>query len=74
MSKTYTLEVPATSVGIRELMRTIIDETTMEERVELCFGSCRLMARDERERELNPDTVSVKEALLTLISALECPV
>ena len=72
MSRTYTLEVPATHTDIRNLMLLVLDETTnLDERVELRFGTCRLLARDERDRELNPDTVSAKEALETLVSALE---
>ena len=72
MSKTYTLEENCGNTDIKKLMLLILDETTnLDEGVELCFGTCRLLARAERERELNPDTVSAKEALETLISALE---
>ena len=72
MSKSYTLEVTATHNDIKKLMLRILDETTnLDERVELCFGTCRLVARDERERELNPDTVTAEEALDALVSALE---
>ena len=72
MSKTYTLEENCGNTDIKKLMLLILDETTnLDERVECCFGSSRLLARDVRERELNPDTVSAKEALEVLVMSLD---
>ena len=64
MTKTFTLELSATNADIGALMMRILFETAnLDERVELLFGNCRLLAKDERERELHPDTVTAEEAL-----------
>jgi hypothetical protein len=67
MSKTFTLEVPATNADVGKLMLRVLAETSnLDERVVLKYGTCRLVASDERDREAHPGTVSVKEALETL--------
>ena len=67
----YQLDCPATNVEIAVLMQAILLRATdLEERVTLRFGTCVLLARDEREREEHRDTVTTREALITLTAAM----
>ena len=70
---TYTLDVPATNSDILDLMKSIIEDVgdNRNTRVELRFGTSRLLARDEREREQYPDTVTASEALTTLARSMD---
>ena len=71
MSTTYVLEIPATPADIGSLLVKILEETeSLEDRVKLLYGTCRLLCRDENDREEHPDTVTVREALLTLSASL----
>jgi len=67
---TYTLDTPATKTDIIGLMKRILedigDNYDCNKRVELCFGTVRLLAKDEREREQYPNTVTAQVALDTL--------
>ena len=66
-STTYVLEVPATPADIETLLHKILEETEcLEDRVELLYGTCRLLCRNENEREEHPRTVTVSEAVMTL--------
>lgn len=69
--KTFTLVVPASNDDVAKLMQVILCAVgDLQERVGLRFGTSRLLARDEREREEHSNTVSVREALFTLAAAL----
>ena len=71
MSKTYTLEVPATLEDIGNLMLLVLSETSnLDERVVLKFGTCCLVARFRTEGAVRDGTVSAKEALETLAKTL----
>jgi len=70
--KVYTLDVPACKDAIRQLMDEIIEDaetqpTTPPTRVHLEFGTCRLLCRDEREREQHDDKVTAYEAVEVLL-------
>ena len=67
----YQLNCPATNVEIAVLMQAILTRSKdLEERVQLRFGRCVLLARDEREREEHRGTVTTREALMTLTAAM----
>ena len=71
MSTTYVLVIPATPADIGSLLVKILEETeSLEDRVKLQYGTCRLLCRDENEREEHPHTVTVRESLLTLSASL----
>ena len=67
MSTTYTLEVPATNQDINQLIVKIVQEaTSVDTRVTLQYGTCRLLCSDEAERRQFGSRVTVKEALEVL--------
>jgi hypothetical protein len=69
--KMFTLEVPASPGHIGVLIQSILrDAPDLNERVYLFFGTRRLVARDKREREEHPTTVTAWEALMTLAASL----
>ena len=69
--KTYVLEVPATHGDIATLQCLLLEEVRcLEDRVTLKFGTCRLLCIDATERKEHPDSVTVREALLTLSKSI----
>ena len=74
-SMKYTLAVPATNATIGALFSKIIDDVaehkwTKLDRVELCFGTCRLLCQDERERVEQRTSVTLNEVLIVLLSSM----
>ena len=74
-SMKYTLAVPATNATIVQLFSKIADDMvehklTESDRVELCFGTCRLLCQDERERVEHPENVTLNYALNVLLSSM----
>ena len=69
--KTYTLQVPATNADVAMLMQVILKQVSdLDERVQLLFGTSQLLASDERERQENRETVTVREALIVLTATI----
>ena len=67
----YTLNCPATNPQIGNLMLVIMNETTsLDDRIELCFGTCALQCQDESEREEHGGMVTVRHALTVLLCAM----
>ena len=67
--KSYTLNVPATNMDILELTIKIFKENRgnpRDTRVQLAFGTCALLCRDEDERLEHGEKVTVLEAFATL--------
>ena len=68
--KLYHLDVPANGETLSNLVKEILAECENSTvRVQLQFGTCLLLCRDEEERLLHRDNVTALEAVRTLINA-----
>ena len=65
---TYTLAVPATSAADPlRLALTIMESHTKTDRINLRFGTCELMCRNEEERDQHGSNVRAEEAIEVLL-------